>query len=86
MFPVGEGIPLNRDSVAGRAILEAHTFKRSTNNRARHPNIPKVTGGRRNTATETTCSVPLLREGKAIGVITIRRTGAEPAERQNRSP
>ena len=73
MFPVGQGIPLNRDSVAGRAITERQTLQaihRSPGDESEYPEGDKWA---QKYAYKMTCSVPLLREGKAIGAITIRR-------------
>ncbi|MDQ3006832.1 MAG: GAF domain-containing protein, partial [Chloroflexota bacterium] len=73
MFPVGEGIPLNRDSVAGRAILEARTLQTLHKQPGEASEYPEGDRWANKYGYQTTCSVPLLREGKAIGVITIRR-------------
>ncbi|HVF24771.1 MAG TPA: GAF domain-containing protein [Anaerolineales bacterium] len=73
MFPVGEGIPLNRDSVAGRAILEERTLQTLHKQPGEVSEYPEGDKWAQKYGYRTTCSVPLLREGKAIGVITIRR-------------
>jgi signal transduction histidine kinase/DNA-binding response OmpR family regulator len=74
MFPVGEGIPLNRDSVAGRAILEGRTLQTLHKQPGEASEYPEGDRWANKYGYRTTCSVPLVREGKAIGVITIRRT------------
>ncbi|HKG52797.1 MAG TPA: GAF domain-containing protein [Anaerolineales bacterium] len=75
MFPIGEGIPLNRDSVAGRAVIEGHTLQtlhKQPGEESEYPEGDKWAG---TYGYQMTCSVPLLREGRAIGAITIRRLG-----------
>ena len=77
MFPVGEGIPLNRDSVAGRAILEGRTLQAiHAQPGGEESEYPEGDKWAQRYSYRMTGSVPLLREGKAIGVITIR--GTEP--------
>ena len=73
MFPIGEGIPLNQNSVAGRAILEARTLQTLHKQPGEASEYPEGDRWAQKYGYQTTCSVPLLREGKAIGVITIRR-------------
>ena len=73
MFPVGEGIPLNRDSVAGRAIMEGHTLQTLHKQPDEESEYPEGDKWAQKYGYRMTGSVPLLREGKAIGVITIRR-------------
>jgi len=73
MFSIGEGIPLNRDSVAGRAILERHTFQAVHQGTSDDSEFPEGDKWAQKYSYKMTCSVPLLRESKAIGAITIRR-------------
>ena len=73
MFPVGEGISLNRDSVAGRAILERHTLQFIHKKPGEESEYPEGDKWAQKYGYQMTCSVPLLRESKAIGAITIRR-------------
>jgi GAF domain-containing protein/DNA-binding response OmpR family regulator len=73
MFPVGESIPLNRDSVAGRAMLERHTLQAVHQPVGKDSEYPEGDKWAQKYNYKLTCSVPLLREGKAIGAITIRR-------------
>ena len=73
MFPVGEGIPLNRESVAGRAILDAHTTQTLHKQPGEVSDFPEGDKWAQKYGYRMTCSVPMMREGKAIGVITIRR-------------
>jgi len=73
MFPIGEGIPLNRDSVAGRAILDAHTTQTLHKQPGEDSDFPEGDKWAQKYGYRMTCSVPMIREGKAIGAITIRR-------------
>ena len=72
MFPIGEGIPLNRDSVAGRAIVEGRTLQTIHKQPGEESEYPEGDKWAQTYGYRMTCSVPLLREGKAIGAITIR--------------
>jgi GAF domain-containing protein/DNA-binding response OmpR family regulator len=73
MFPVGESIPLNRDSVAGRAMIDKRTLQALHKQMGEASEFPEGDKWARRYGYQMTCSVPLLREGKAIGAITIRR-------------
>ena len=73
MFPEGEGIPLNRDTVAGRALLEGHTLQAIHRQPGDKSEYPEGDQWAQRYGYRMTCSVPLVREGKAIGAITIRR-------------
>src|SRR5688572_9093071 len=73
IFPVGEGIPINRDSVSGRAILDGHTLQAIHKQPGEESEYPEGDRWAHEYGYRMTCSVPLLREGKAIGVIIIRR-------------
>lgn len=82
MFPVGESIPLNRDSVAGRALLERRTLQAVHHQSGERTEYPEGDHWARHYGYRMTCSVPLLREGKAIGAITIRRREVELLTKQ----
>ena len=73
IFPVGDGIPLNRDSVSGRAIIDRRTFQAIHKQPGEETEYPEGDKWAQIYGYQMTCSVPLLREGKAIGVIIIRR-------------
>jgi PAS domain S-box-containing protein len=73
MFPVGGGIPLNHDSVAGRAILTGRTLQTLHKGLGEESEFPEGDKWAHKYGYRITCSIPLLREGKAIGAITIRR-------------
>jgi GAF domain-containing protein/CheY-like chemotaxis protein len=77
MIPIGEGIPLDRDSVAGRAVLEGEPRQAIHNQRGVKSEYPRGDQVARKYGYQMTCAVPLMREGKAIGVISIRRTRPE---------
>jgi len=72
MMPVGEGIPLNRDSVAGRAVRDGRTLQTIHRQPGDESEYPEGDKWAQKYGYRMTCSVPLLREGKAIGAITIR--------------
>jgi len=73
MFPTGQGIPFNGDSVAGRAMIEGHTVQAIHKQPGKESEYPEGDKWAQTYGYQMTCSVPLLREGKAIGAITIRR-------------
>ena len=72
MFPIGEGIPFNRDTVAGRAIMEGRTLQAIHKQPGEASEYPEGDKWAQKYGYRMTCSVPLLREGKALGAITIR--------------
>jgi GAF domain-containing protein/CheY-like chemotaxis protein len=77
MFPIGESIPLNRETVAGQAILDGHAIQaihNSPNGKSEYPLGDQVA---REYGYRMTCAVPFMRYGKAIGSITIRRINPE---------
>ena len=73
MFPVGEAIPLNRKTVAGRTMVEGHTHQTIHKRPDEESEYPEGDKLAYKYGYRMTCSVPLLREGKSIGAITIRR-------------
>jgi len=77
MIPVGDGIPLNRESVAGRAILEGKPRQAIHNQQGVKSEYPEGDRVAKKYGYRMTCSIPLKREGKTIGVISIRRTRPE---------
>ena len=77
MIPVGEGIRFNRDSVAGRAMIEGWSLQAIHNRRGVKSEYPEGDEVAKKYGYRMTCAVPLMREGKAIGAITIRRTEPE---------
>jgi GAF domain-containing protein/anti-sigma regulatory factor (Ser/Thr protein kinase) len=80
-----EGVPIRRDGVAGRAVLDRRTVHvedlaaKVDGEFAGAKDIQQATGQR------TTLSTPLLREGAPIGAIVIRRMEVRPfSEKQIR--
>ena len=74
--PIGQRLPLNRDWVTGRAVLEArsiHVPDLSTSDEYPQGKRHALQYGHR-----TTLAVPLLREGAAIGAILVRRREVRP--------
>jgi GAF domain-containing protein len=76
-FPVGEGIPIDRHSVAGRSILDGRPYQAIHNQRGVKSSYPAGDKVARKFGYRVTCAVPLMREGVAIGAISIRRTRPE---------
>jgi PAS domain S-box-containing protein len=77
MIPVGEGIQLNKDSVAGRAILEGESLQAIHNQPGVKSDYPAGDKVAKKYGYHVTCAVPLMREDNAIGAISIRRTKPE---------
>ena len=75
---IREGVPLNRDSVTGRAIIERRTIQvddilaEPESEYSLSKKFSEISGQRALLAT------PLMREGIAIGAIFLRRQEAEP--------
>ncbi|HEY5729329.1 MAG TPA: GAF domain-containing protein, partial [Anaerolineales bacterium] len=77
MLPVGEGIRFDRDSVAGRAIIDGIPVQSVHNQRGVKSEFPAGDKVAKKYGYKMTCAVPLMREGKAIGAISVRRTKPE---------
>jgi signal transduction histidine kinase/CheY-like chemotaxis protein len=73
IFPMGEGIPFNRDSVSGRAIIDGRALQAIHKQPGEASEYPEGDKWAQIYGYRMTCSVPLLREGKAIGAIILRR-------------
>ncbi|MBI3660592.1 GAF domain-containing protein, partial [Candidatus Acetothermia bacterium] len=69
---VGEGIPLDKETVVGRAILEGGTFQTIHGQNEAAPDYPAGDANAKKFGYRMTFSTPLMRQGKAIGGITIR--------------
>jgi two-component system, NtrC family, sensor kinase len=72
-----EGIPVNRDSVNGRAVLERRTIH-IHDLAAEDSEFPAGSRYAKIDGFRTTLATPLLREGVPIGTILIRRTEVRP--------
>jgi GAF domain-containing protein/CheY-like chemotaxis protein len=77
MIPVGEGIHFDRYSVAGRAMIEGRSLQAIHNPKGVKSEFPEGDKVAKKYGYRTSSSVPLVRKGKALGVITIRRTKPE---------
>jgi GAF domain-containing protein len=76
------GLPLTRESVPGRALLDAATLH-LPDLQAEAEEFPVGSQLARRHGFRTVLNVPLMRDGAAIGVITLRRTEIRPfSERQ----
>jgi signal transduction histidine kinase/DNA-binding response OmpR family regulator len=73
MFPVGGTFALNRDTVAGRAILTLQPVQAIHQEPGHGSEFPLGDDLARQYGYRMTCAVPLIRDEKAIGCITIRR-------------
>ncbi len=74
---VGERIPLNRETVVGRAILERQPVQTIHQTNGSGSEFPAGDENARRFGYRMTFSTPLLREGSAIGAITIRHVEAK---------
>ena len=70
-------LPVNRDTVGGRSILEARPIQ-VPDAQAEASEFPEAAIAAREIGHRTLLSVPLLREGVPIGAIQLRRTEVEP--------
>ena len=77
MMPHGTTMPIERDWVAGLAVLEARQIH-IHDVLAEEGQFPKGSARAREAGVRTILTTPLLREGTAIGTITIRRTEVRP--------
>ncbi len=77
MIPVGQGIHFNRDSVAGRAMIEGRPVQTIHGTAGTKSEFPEGDAVAARYGYRVTCAVPLLREGVAIGAIGIRRVSPE---------
>ena len=73
-----ERIPIRRDIVTGRAILERRVFHIADVLAAPDSEFPGSKAFAARLGYRTFLAVPMLREGKAIGVIGVRRTEVHP--------
>jgi len=77
MIPVGGGIRYNRDSVAGRAMIEGTSLQGIHNQRGVKAEYPEGDKVAKKYGYRMSAAIPLMRKAKAVGVITIRRTKPE---------
>jgi GAF domain-containing protein len=73
---IGERLPINRDWVTGRAVLEARTVQ--VKDLANNDEYPEGREMARSFGHRAILAVPLLREGIAVGAINTRRREARP--------
>jgi signal transduction histidine kinase/HAMP domain-containing protein len=84
IFPVGgeETVPINRGSVAGRAIVDRQPVHLRDLAEADEAEFPEGRAYQRRFGNRTTLGVPLLRKGTALGAILIRRMVVRPFSEQ----
>ena len=75
--PVGRLIPVVRGSVSGRAFAERRAIH-VADLQAEAEEFPVTSGMARELGFRASLSVPLLREGMAVGTITLRRAEVNP--------
>ena len=75
---VEERVPIVRDIVTGRAILDRCVLHIAMSSRSRTPSSPGQKPIAARFGYRTFLAVPMLREGTAIGAIAIRRTEVRP--------
>jgi GAF domain-containing protein len=75
---VWDRIPINRQMVTGRAVIDGQPVHVSDLYGHEGEGFPDAREFARQTNVHTVLSVPLLREGESIGVITLRRTAVLP--------
>ncbi|MFQ5520886.1 MAG: GAF domain-containing protein, partial [Candidatus Methylomirabilia bacterium] len=81
--PIDERFPVSRSTVMGRAIIDGQTVHVRDLAEADETEFPEGRTLARRFGHRTTLGTPLLREGKALGVLLIRRTEVRPfSERQ----
>src|SRR5262245_4016442 len=73
--PPGDSLPLARGVVAGRAVLDRQTIQ-VADLQAEWDEYPEGSDNARRLGFRTNLSVPLIRAGTAVGVISIRRVEA----------
>ena len=76
-IPVGRAIPVVRGTTSGRAVLERRPVH-VTDIQAEVEEFPESGAFAKELGYRTQLSVPLLREGAAIGTIVLRRTETNP--------
>src|SRR5262245_8427896 len=74
-IPPGDSLPLTRGVATGRAVLERQTIQ-VADLQAETDEYPEGSDNARRLGFRTNLTVPLIRAGLAIGVISIRRTEA----------
>jgi signal transduction histidine kinase len=74
----GEGVPVDRDSVTGRAVVDRRTVHVRDLASEEASEYPRGREYARRYGHRTTLSTPLLREGVALGAIMLRRREVRP--------
>ena len=78
IIPPSEGIPIERGSVTGRAVLDRITIHIHDLAAESDSEFPASKGYQKDFGNRTTLATPLLREGIPIGAISIRRMEVRP--------
>jgi len=75
---LGESVPLTRDSVVGRAVIDRAPLHIEDFNALPAEEFPVARKAQASSGWRTNLSVPLLREGRALGAISLRRLQVRP--------
>jgi GAF domain-containing protein/anti-sigma regulatory factor (Ser/Thr protein kinase) len=75
---LGEEMPLDRSRPSGRAVLERRTIRVDDLATEAESEFPGTIALQQASGTRALVATPLLREGVALGAITIRRTEVDP--------
>jgi signal transduction histidine kinase len=75
---VPEELPIVRESVAGRAVLERQTIHLADISAASPTEFPTLRASQGPFGIRTMLAVPLLRDGEPVGAIGLRRTSVRP--------
>ena len=77
-YDIGEGRPVTRDHVGGRAVIDRQTIHIHDITAEFDSEFPQGKELQERTGARTILATPLLREGDAIGLIVIRRSEVRP--------
>src|SRR6266545_766654 len=75
---IGEAIPIDRDTVYGRALLDRRTIHVRDMKAAVRTQYPELKARQQATGIRTMVAAPLLFDGVGVGVINIRRRQVRP--------
>ena len=77
-YDIGDGRPVNRGHVGGRAVIDRQTIHIHDITAEFDTEFPQGKELQERTGVRTILATPLLREGDAIGLIVIRRSEVRP--------
>ena len=71
-------LPISRESIGGRTVLERRTIQVDERREVMHEEYPGIVALQERYGFRTVVNVPLMREGEAIGVISLLRSEVRP--------